>query len=366
MKPWLKNTIVVAGIILLILMLWLFRTILLYIVISAILTLMGRPVTSFLTKIGFRNFRIPASLASALTLFLIYGLVFLFFKIFIPVLINEAKELSTINFNQILAVFDQPLQKVQEWMQQLKLDSGNFSVKSFLMDKLNPMAGVFYLSDFFSIFIGFLGNLFIAVFSITFITFFFLKDEYLFTNALLALVPTRSEKALVRAMRSVKELLIRYFIGLAGESTCIIIMVTAGMLIIGLNFQHALIIGLFAGIINIIPYIGPLIGTLFGLMLGLTTHFNTNTSLLSLTILILAVFAIVHIIDNLVFQPWIYSSSVHAHPLEIFLVILMAGSLYGIPAMIVAIPAYTVLRVFAREFLYNFKLVKKLTGKMKK
>ena len=117
---------------------------------------------------------------------------------------------------------------------------------------------------------------------------------------------------------------------------------------------------------NIIPYIGPLIGTLFGLMLGLTTHFNTNTSLLSLAILILAVFAIVHIIDNLVFQPWIYSSSVHAHPLEIFLVILMAGSLYGIPAMIVAIPAYTVLRVFAREFLYNFKLVKKLTGKMKK
>ncbi len=347
-------------------MLWFFRTILVYITISAILTLMGRPAVEIFSKIGFRNYRIPRSLAAVFTIAVIYGLIFLFFRIFVPVMITEAKELSSLNFNQIFASFDQPLQKIQEWMLQFKIDSGSASVKTFLMDKLNPLTGMYYLSDFFSIFTGFLGNLFIAVFSITFISFFFLKDENLLTNALLALVPTRNEKAFIRAMRSIKELLIRYFIGLAGESTCIIILVTSGMLIIGMSFQHSLIIGLFAGIVNVIPYIGPIIGILFGLMLGLTTHFNAESSILALTMLILLVFGIVHLIDNLVFQPWIYSSSVHAHPLEIFLVILMAGSLYGIPAMVVAIPAYTVLRVFAREFLYNFKLVKKLTGKMKK
>jgi predicted PurR-regulated permease PerM len=366
MKPWLKNTIVIAGIILLIIMAWYFRTILLYIGISAILSLMGRPIINFLAKLGYGNFRIPRALASAMTLLIIFGIVYLFFRVFVPVIISEVKELSAINFNQWLAMFDQPLQKVQGWMQEFKIDNGSLSLKSILMDKLNPLAGMYYLSDFFSILTGFLGNLFIALFSITFITFFFLKDENLFSNALLALIPTRNEKAFSRAMKSIKELLIRYFIGLTAEVTCIIILVTAGMLIIGLKFQHALIIGLFAGLVNVIPYVGPLIGIVFGLMLGLTTYLNTDTSLLSLTLLILLVFVIVHIIDNLVFQPWIYSSSVHAHPLGIFLVILMAGSLYGIPAMIVAIPAYTVVRVFAREFLYNFKLVKKLTGKMKK
>jgi predicted PurR-regulated permease PerM len=366
MKPWLKNTIVVAGIILLIFMAWYFRAILAYIAISAVLSLMGRPVTDFLAKLGLRNYKIPRALATATTLFLIYGIIYLFFRIFVPVIVSQAKELSAINYDQWLAQFEKPLQTLQQWLQEFKIDNGNNSVKSIILEKLNPLAGMSFLSDFFTILTGFLGNLFVAVFSITFITFFFLKDENLFSNALLALVPSKSEKAFSRAMKSIKELLVRYFVGLAGEVTCIIILVTSGMLIIGLKFQHAMIIGLFAGIVNVIPYVGPLIGIVFGLMLGMATHINGSSSLLSLAFLMLGVFAVVHLIDNLVFQPWIYSSSVHAHPLEIFLVILMAGSLYGVPGMVVAIPSYTVLRVFAREFLYNFKLVKKLTGKMKK
>jgi predicted PurR-regulated permease PerM len=366
MKPWLKNTIVVTGFILLVFMAWYFRSILVYIAISAVLSLMGRPVTNFLAKLGYRNYKVPRALAAAITLLLIFSIIYLFFRIFVPVIVSQAKELSAINYSQWLTQFEKPLHSMQQWLQEFKIDNGNITMKSIIMEKLNPLAGMSVLSDFFTFLTGFLGNLFIAVFSITFITFFFLKDENLFSNALLALIPTRNEKTFSRAMKSIKELLIRYFIGLAGEVTCIIILVTTGMLIIGLKFQHALIIGLFAGIVNVIPYVGPLIGIVFGLMLGLATHLNSDTSLLSLTLLMLSVFAVVHLIDNLVFQPWIYSSSVHAHPLEIFLVILMAGSLYGVPGMVVAIPAYTVLRVFAREFLYNFKLVKKLTGKMKK
>ena len=67
---------------------------------------------------------------------------------------------------------------------------------------------------------------------------------------------------------------------------------------------------------------------------------------------------------GILFQPLIYSSSVNAHPLEIFLVIMIAGSLAGIPGMIIAIPLYTVIRVFAKEFFNKFKVVKKLTKKI--
>ncbi len=66
----------------------------------------------------------------------------------------------------------------------------------------------------------------------------------------------------------------------------------------------------------------------------------------------------------LVFQPIIFSNSVKAHPLEIFIVVLAAGFAAGIPGMILGIPAYTVLRVFAREFFYGFKAVQKITSSL--
>jgi predicted PurR-regulated permease PerM len=77
--------------------------------------------------------------------------------------------------------------------------------------------------------------------------------------------------------------------------------------------------------------------------------------------IVIGVFAAANLIDNTVLQPLIYSNSVKAHPVEIFLVILIAGSLAGIPGMILAIPTYTMLRVIAKEFLSQFKVVQSLT-----
>ena len=74
--------------------------------------------------------------------------------------------------------------------------------------------------------------------------------------------------------------------------------------------------------------------------------------------------AVTHLIDNIVFQPIIFSNSVKAHPLEIFIVVLVAGFAAGIPGMLLGIPAYTVIRVFAREFFYGFKAVQRITSSL--
>jgi predicted PurR-regulated permease PerM len=138
---------------------------------------------------------------------------------------------------------------------------------------------------------------------------------------------------------------------------------TIGLNLIGFEFNHAVIIGFFCGLFNVIPYLGPLIGAAFGLMVGLAL--NINADLMNYTLPLLGlmtiVFLIVKIIDDLLFQPFIYSSSVKAHPLEIFLVILAAGNMAGVLGMMLAIPGYTILRVIAREFFVNLKIVKKLT-----
>jgi predicted PurR-regulated permease PerM len=67
------------------------------------------------------------------------------------------------------------------------------------------------------------------------------------------------------------------------------------------------------------------------------------------------------IIDDIIFQPVIYSKSVKAHPLEILFVIMIAGNLYGVLGMALAIPGYTVLRVIAKVFFDEYKFIHKLT-----
>jgi predicted PurR-regulated permease PerM len=142
------------------------------------------------------------------------------------------------------------------------------------------------------------------------------------------------------------------------------ILVTIGMTIAGIDFQQALVMGLIIGILNVIPYAGPWIGLLIAIIMGVASHINLdfNTVVIPLVSYMILVEAIVHLIDNIIFQPVIFSNSVKAHPLEIFIVVLASGFAAGIPGMILGIPAYTVLRVFAREFFYNFKAVQKITS----
>jgi predicted PurR-regulated permease PerM len=144
------------------------------------------------------------------------------------------------------------------------------------------------------------------------------------------------------------------------------ILVTIGMTIVGIDFQQALVMGLILGILNVIPYAGPWIGLFIAIIMGVASHINQdfNTVVIPLVYYMMIVEGVTHLIDNIVFQPVIFSNSVKAHPLEIFIVVLASGFAAGIPGMIFGIPAYTVLRVFAREFFYNFKAVQKITSSL--
>jgi predicted PurR-regulated permease PerM len=180
------------------------------------------------------------------------------------------------------------------------------------------------------------------------------------------LFPDKYLEKIKHILASIKKLLTRYFIGIIVQISGIITLVSTGLTIVGVDFSDALVIALVVGLFNIIPYLGPIMGASLGLVLGLATNLDLTfyPELLPLLGYMTIVFIIVQVIDNVVFQPFIYSSSVNAHPLEIFLVILCAASLFGITGMILAIPSYTILRVIAKEFFNNLKVVKKITEKI--
>ena len=145
----------------------------------------------------------------------------------------------------------------------------------------------------------------------------------------------------------------RYFIGVAIETAAIFVLAAIGLWCF--NVEEYIIIALFAAVLNIIPFIGPIIAMTIACLLVITGAHDLPfySEVLPLIYKTIGVLIAVHLIDSFVLQPYIYSSSVNAHPLEIFLVILLTGNIAGIVAMIFAVPAYSVLRIVITEFYQN-------------
>ncbi len=362
-----KYIALILGAIITIFIIWYLRSLIFFILVSFVLSLIGRPIVDLLDRVKYERFRVPRILSAFLGVVVLWGALLLFFRVFIPIIAFQASELSTVNTEAVMGNLDEPIQQLEGFMQRLELDAfRDLSITEFISEKLNSILNIDFFTNIFGSLAKLLGNIFIAAFAITFMTFFFLKDDRLFLEGLLIFVPTEHERAVRHAMSSIKYLLMRYFIGILLQITFIIILITIGMLIVGIKFNNALVIGLLVGVFNVIPYIGPVIGATLGIFIGIVTHLEMAfyAEMLPLLGYMLIVFACVQLIDNMVFQPLIYASSVHAHPMEIFLVLMIAGSTAGIVGMFLAIPAYTVIRVFAKEFFNNFKLVKRLTEKI--
>jgi predicted PurR-regulated permease PerM len=365
MKETLRNILIFCGILLLLACAWFFRIIVVYILVSGVFSIMGRPLVDLFCKIKIRNWSFPRSLAALLTLLAIWGVIIMFFIIFVPLVTRQIDYFSSIDSNKIVQIASGPIDKVENLLRSINKNiSKDLSIQSYIADKVAGILNIKMIQNFIGSLISILGNVIIAIFSITFITFFFLKDQRLFFESILMWVPDKYVDNVTRALYSIKKLLTRYFIGIVIQSTCIMILVTIGMTIAGIDVQQALVMGLIIGILNVIPYAGPWIGLAIAITMGIASHITQDfsTVVVPLVYYMILVEAITHLIDNIVFQPVIFSSSVRAHPLEIFIVVLAAGFAAGIPGMILGIPAYTVMRVFAREFFYNFKAVQKITS----
>ena len=367
MKATLRNFLIFFGVLILLAAVWYFRNIVVYILVSGVLSIMGRPLVDLFCRIRIWKWKFPRVLAPLFALIIIWGSILLFLYIFIPLVTKQINHFTGIDSEKIVRLIEGPLEKIEKLFVSLNPSiSDTLSLKAYIASKVSEVLSIDMIQDFIGSIIGVLGNVVVAIFSISFITFFFLKDQHLFFESILMWIPDRYVDNVTRALNSIKKLLTRYFIGIVIQSTCIMILIDIGMTIIGIEFHQALVMGLIIGILNVIPYVGPWLGLFIAIIMGVASHINQdfNTVVIPLVYYMIIVEAVTHTIDNVVFQPVIFSSSVKAHPLEIFVVVLAAGFAAGVPGMILGIPTYTVLRVFAREFFYGFKAVQKITSSL--
>jgi len=361
MKPYSRHLILAFTLIVLGIMVYYFSFVFYYVAVAGVISLVGRPVEVWIRTRRVGRHRVPSWVSAGITLMGAFCLLVLFVFGFVTFVVRQAGMISAIDFDALTGTLNPFLSQFEAGLHDYGMLTAGQDIKTLLLDKAREFVGFASFSGIMGNVAGFAGSLFAGVFSVFFLSFFFLRDRHLLNKGLLVFVPFEYEQRAADTMGKTKNLLTRYFSGLVVEVCSMILLLSLGLWIAGI--PNALLIGFIGGMLNIIPYIGPVIGVVTGIILTAIAGASVNDlGMVPWSAFWVGfVFVLANLVDNLLLQPLIYSRSVKAHPIEIFLVILMAGSMAGITGMMLAIPAYTLLRIVGKEFLGSFDLMKKLT-----
>ncbi|MBQ7856863.1 MAG: AI-2E family transporter [Alistipes sp.] len=342
-------------------LLWYFRSVVVYILVSGVLAVVGRPVVRALSNLRIGRFYVPRWLAALLTLILMWVVIIAICSLVVPLVSSKIMGLSSLDLGSALSAIQEPLERAQEYFSSvLMLQQPHVSITEILISWLREVVDTNAINSAFSSVIDLGVSMVVVFFSISFITFFFMKEDGLFQAMITALFPERYKENVVRAMEKISVLLARYFTGLLVESIILMVVISVTLILFGMHTEDACFIGIIMGVMNVIPYAGPVIGAITSMFVGIVAPIDGCTISYTLTVIVCTILTVKGM-DDFILQPTLYSERVNAHPLEVFIVILLAGSAGGILGMLLAIPCYTVMRVFAKEFFSQYTLVKKLT-----
>ncbi|WP_100844855.1 AI-2E family transporter [Flavobacterium sp. 5] len=329
------------------------QNILIYLLVSLILTLVGSPILDFLkNKLKFKH-----TLATIAVLSFYFLIILGFIMMFVPLIISQGQNLSLLNTIEIEKNSLKLIEQINIFLEKHHIDSAKVfdpnNFKSFINFNMVP--------NFLNSVLGTISGFGMGFGSILFITFFFLKDKLIILQGVKLLIPDSHEEKILNSVEKINLLLSRYFIGLLIQLFIVFILYIIVLLVFGI--PNALIIAFLCAVLNIIPYLGPLIASIFAAILTMLNNLDSDfqSEILPTTIYVLIGFWIVQLIDNNFSQPIIFSKSVSSHPLEIFLIILIAGFSFGILGMIIAIPLYTILKVIFKEFFPNNEFIQHIT-----
>ena len=267
---------IVAGVItaVVLFLVWYFSNVVAYILTAAVLAMIGKPLTDLLSRLHIgktRRLRVPRWLAALCTLLMIWIVIVGLFGLFVPIVFQKINEFSSLDIPQLIGYFHEPLMSLEHFIKQtFAIRDDEFSIIQAITEQIKPLLNINLINNLLASIVNTVGNAVIAAFSISFITFFFLKESSLFYDMVIILFPKKYEANISRALDSVTNLLVRYFTGIVTESALMTVIVSIGLLIWGLSPHNALVIGLIVGVLNVIPYVGPTIGIAIGIFIGVT------------------------------------------------------------------------------------------------
>lgn len=346
-----------------------FGSVVVYVLLAGVVSLIAKPLKMMLAKIRIKGHRAPDWFLAILSILLILVIFCGIIAGLAPMVKEVISDVASVTGDTSLGAISSNLAELNAYLvKTFDLDPG-FRIEVAILHQVKSLINVNIFGNVIGSVASALASFGIGLFSVVFIAFFFIRDEKLFSRIICALAPDRHEDEVAQSLSDVEHLLSRYFIGLIVEMSCVGLIDFLGLWAIArLELGTAIGIGFMAGLLNIIPYVGPLLGGVLGTIIAMTIRYcgagacGLNIGFWGFLAILVAVFVLAQLVDNFILQPVIYSTSIQASPLEIFIVMLLAGTMGGILGMLTAIPAYTVVRVVAGRFFPQVKFIRRLLG----
>lgn len=319
-----------AAIVLTLLVLYNYSTLVVFLVLAMILSYILDPFANRLQSMGLnRTFGITLILATVILI-----LVFISTSV-IPIIANQMAELTAQlnieNIRQIAVKVENQLITKFDFLPDGFLEENITTVFNDLFN-LNQISSI--VSNALSIFT----NIFSAVLVVPFAAFFFLKDGSKIRRDLLQLVPNKYFETTLTVIDKIEQRLSLYFRSVLLQSFLVALSSWATLSIAGLD--NSMSVGIAVGLANTIPYFGPILGYFLSIIVSIIE--TGNFSLVAACVL--AIF-VVQMLDNLLFQPMLFSRSADMHPVAILFIILVGAETAGIIGMLIAIPLATVIKI---------------------
>ena len=313
------------------------------ILIAGFLFYLLNPLVNLLMKIKVKNHQVSRTFAVAIVFLLLIAIIVSALSFLIPNILNQVEQLIQ-NMPEYIKSFQRFLTKVLQqknlppWIVDLTKDVDINAYTKEIEESLSGFDKNFMMSITSSIgsIIGMVTSVTVTIVTVPFMLFYMLKDGHKLVPTVTGIFSEKQANRIGELLEKMSETISKYISGQAIECLFVGTCTAIGYGIVGVPF--ALLIGIFAGITNMIPYIGPYIGLLPALILALSNSVRQ-------TILVIIVCVVVQQIDGNLIYPNVIGKSLDIHPLTIIIILLVAGNLAGLLGMLLAVPVYAVIKV---------------------
>ncbi|MCH7505935.1 MAG: AI-2E family transporter [Proteobacteria bacterium] len=312
-------------------------------VIAAALAYLGDPVVDRLEKVSIGKWHISRTLAVSIVFILMTGGLFLLFLIVFPLLQKQVEHLV----RSVPGALEWFAGTVLPWLQaklgltSLSLDTETIThaLQAYWKELSSATLSVLgTVSRSGQAVLGWLINLVL----IPVVTFYLLRDWDLLVDGIRKLLPRRIESAVIRLSSEINEVLAAFVRGQLIVMFALGVIYTAGLWLLGLDL--AFIIGMGAGLLSIVPYLGTMVG-LVAAVLAAAFQFQDLFSMA----MVLLVFAVGQTLEGMVLTPRLVGDRIGLHPVAVIFAILAGGQLFGFLGILLALPVTAALNVLVRH-----------------
>ncbi|MFW5658887.1 MAG: AI-2E family transporter [Bacteroidota bacterium] len=336
---------------------YLVKSIVIYTLVALFLFLMVRPIREQIVGKKLWGWRMPKWLGALAGVLAVYLVVLTILGVLIPVMVNNINEAKIIEPEQVRERILEFSNTHEQTLQRFGVEVNREDLETEkLVEKVKDFVGIGTIQSTLKSIASTLLGVFTAIASITVLLFFMLIYHKAVAYFILFIVPQHRNYRAIRAYWITSAMTRRFIVGFLSMAIILSSLVGLGASLGGVpNVGMLMVIAFFS---MAIPYVGPPLGFLLN-----TVVIAAGGGPVGQHLLIWAgIFLVIQAIDNWIMEPFIYGKSLQASPMEIILVLFLAGALAGVPGMIGALPVYLMLRTTIKAFYYKNPLMRKLPG----